>query len=236
MPSSSYSSYLTALKRQKSDKGGMRISILVTVWLTMPWLVADGTDQHARNRDDREDDRVCFYMHVNYEGPEWCYRPGDELADFGRRRNEISSIRVFGRARVVVFDQRGFSGEAEEFTANVADLTLRHLGGSRTWNDRIDSFQVQSVLEDRGRGEWRRARPSGRENPFGRNGGVCVYEFAGFRGRSECWKRVSTSPISIVSKTGTIASARFACTVAGGPASTATRTFTGPARRDARHP
>src|SRR5689334_18220425 len=54
-----------------------------------------------RGRDN--DDRVCFYKDAQYQGQARCYRPGDELADLRDQRNEISSIRVFGRARVIVY-------------------------------------------------------------------------------------------------------------------------------------
>ena len=67
---------------------------------------------------------MCFYRDVNFGGASWCYQPGDELADLRNRRNEISSIRITGRARVLVFDEREFEGDAEEFTSDVPDLTL----------------------------------------------------------------------------------------------------------------
>jgi hypothetical protein len=134
---------------------------------------------------------VCFYKDVQYQGAQWCYRAGDELADLRDRRNEISSLRVFGRARVVVYDEREFAGASDEFDGDVPDLTLRNMQGSRTWNDRIDSFQVES-------GGGRRRGPFGRRDDRDdrdrddRNTGpardrVCVFEQAGFRGRSQCW-------------------------------------------------
>jgi hypothetical protein len=137
--------------------------------------------QEGRGRDES---RVCFYRDVNFAGASWCYQPGDEVADLRNRRNEISSIRITGRARVLVFDEREFEGDAEEFSSDVPDLTLRNMSGSRSWNDRIDSFRIESPAGgSRGRDRDR----SDRGNPFGRDGGICVYEFADFRGRSECW-------------------------------------------------
>jgi hypothetical protein len=145
---------------------------------------AQGRD---RDRDDNRDpDRVCFYRDVNFQGASWCYRPGDELADLRNQKNEISSIRVYGRARVRVYDQEEFSGASEEFDRDVTDLTLRVLEGRRNWNDRIDSFQVVAINRGfgfgrgRGRGGDRDERPSSRDR-------ICIYEDVNFGGRSQCW-------------------------------------------------
>jgi hypothetical protein len=135
---------------------------------------------------NRNDDRVCFYRDVQFQGPSWCYQPGDELADLRDRRNEISSLRVFGRARVVVFDEREFFGATDEFDMDVPDLTLRAMEGRRTWNDRIESFSI--ALAGRGRG---RGRGVGRGDddraPRNSRDRICVYEGASYQGRSQCW-------------------------------------------------
>src|SRR5262245_21478861 len=89
-----------------------------------------------------ERDRVCFYQDIHYRGWEKCFSPGDELSDLNRDKNSISSIRVYGRARVVVFDNENFNGNAAEFANDVPDLALRSMNGSRTWNDRIESLRV----------------------------------------------------------------------------------------------
>ncbi len=175
----------------------MRRSTLLLLWLaagaisSVPAVAAaQGQSRERNERDNRRDgDRVCFYKDIGFTGGEWCYRPGDELADLRDRRNEFSSIRIIGRARVVVYDEREFGGAADEFTSDVSDLTLRNLSGSRSWNDRIESFQVESDLDrpgrrgPRGRGDV----DEDRDNRFGRNG-ICVYEEPDFRGRSECFE------------------------------------------------
>ena len=142
-------------------------------------------DRESRDRErDGEGDRVCFYKDVEYRGPSWCYEPGDELGDLRDIRNEISSIRVSGRARVVVYDLRGFEGVSDEFDMDASNLTLRSMGGSRTWNDRIDSFQVMSTNSGRRGGQY---GGGGRDNGSSRDR-ICVYEDANFRGRSQCWE------------------------------------------------
>jgi hypothetical protein len=152
-----------------------------------PVLAQQGRDRND-GRDTRDTDRVCFYRDVEYQGPSWCYRPGDELADLRNRNNEISSIRIFGRARVVVWDQEEFMGATDEFDMDVPDLRLRAMEGRRNWNDRIDSFQVMS-FNRRGRGfgnVGRNDRDDDRDNRPARDR-ICVYEDINYGGRSQCW-------------------------------------------------
>lgn len=160
---------------------------LLSVWIVSAPVAA----QQARNRDnrnDRGDDRVCFYHDVQYQGGELCYRPGEEMADLRSQGDEISSIRVFGRARVIVYERDGFSGFSDEFDMDVPDLRQRNMDGSRNWNDRIDSFQVLSANNRRGRGPFWRDRDDRDETSNGpARDRICVYEDPNFGGRSQCW-------------------------------------------------
>lgn len=154
------------------------------LWMTgVPALAQQGRDRNNSN-GNRDGDRVCFYRDVQFEGPSWCYRPGDELADLRDRGNEISSIRVFGRARVIVYDLEEFMGTADEFDMDVADLRLRAMEGRRNWNDRIDSFQVVAGGR-RGRGFGGFGRGDSDNRPS--RDRICVYEDANYGGRSQCW-------------------------------------------------
>ena len=149
--------------------------------------------QGQNGRNDNNGDRVCFYRDVQFEGPSWCFRPGDELADLRDRGGEISSIRIFGRARVIVYDMDAFMGMADEFDMDVADLRLRNMEGRRNWNDRIDSFQVLGAGR-RGRGRGLFGQNNGRndddrddrDNRPARDR-ICVYEGINYGGRSQCW-------------------------------------------------
>jgi hypothetical protein len=150
----------------------------------------------AAAQGGRDDDRVCFYRDVQFQGPSWCYRAGDELADLRDRRNEISSIRVYGRARVIVYDEREFTGASDEFDRDVADLTLRNLEGRRTWNDRIDSFTIVDERRGVGRGVGRgrgRGRNRDDDDRDVRNR-VCVFEAPNYQGRSRCWDADQEEP------------------------------------------
>jgi hypothetical protein len=149
-------------------------------------LMAQQRDRGNRS-NDRDDDRVCFYRDVEFQGPSWCYNPGDELADLGGRDNEFSSVRIFGRARVIVYDLEEFAGAADEFDMDVADLRLRNMEGSRNWNDRIESFQVVSGAGRRRGGPFGRDRDDERDNRPSRDR-VCVYDAPNYGGRSQCWE------------------------------------------------
>ncbi len=165
-------------------------------------LPGDAAAQFGRNERDR--DRVCFYQDIHYRGWEKCYAPGDELADMRRDRNSISSVRVFGRARVIVYDHEGFEGASAEFRSDVPDLGLRNVFGGRTWSDRIQSFRVIGGNGGYGNGGYGYPQP-----PFGRDErnennrdireGVCIYENSDFRGRSECFDGGDISDLGAVS-------------------------------------
>jgi hypothetical protein len=150
---------------------------------------ASAQGRNTRDDDRQGGDRVCFFRDINFEGPSWCYRPGDELADLRDRGDEISSIRIFGRARVVVFDMDEFMGASDEFDMDVADLRLRAMEGRRNWNDRIDSFQVLAPGRRRGQfggGGSGRGRDDNRDNRPARDR-ICIYEDVNYGGRSQCW-------------------------------------------------
>jgi hypothetical protein len=97
---------------------------------------------------------------------------------------------------VVVYDLREFDGASDEFDMDVPDLTLRNMAGSRSWNDRIDSFQVVSGSGGRRGGPFGRRSDDrddrdnrdrdNRDNALSRNR-ICVYQDANFQGRSQCW-------------------------------------------------
>jgi hypothetical protein len=81
---------------------------------------------------------VCFYEHIDFGGRYFCARVGEQFDRVPRGTNdEISSVRVFGNAEVIVFRADGLRGDSRSFSSNVRDL--RRAG----FNDRISSFAVQ---------------------------------------------------------------------------------------------
>jgi hypothetical protein len=87
---------------------------------------------------------ACFYKGYGFGGDYFCMRRGesrDSLADYG---GKISSIRVFGGARAVVFDDRNYRGANDSTNRDVSDLRVWKVTSKypHTWNNRISSLQV----------------------------------------------------------------------------------------------
>ncbi|BCS31436.1 hypothetical protein TBR22_A06370 [Luteitalea sp. TBR-22] len=81
---------------------------------------------------------ACFYEDINFGGRYFCTRMGAAAERVPSQLNdEISSVRVFGGAEVLVFRDGSMRGEARRFTNSVRDL--RNSG----FNDRLTSFVVQ---------------------------------------------------------------------------------------------
>ena len=114
-------------------------------------------------------DQVCVYEHADYGGWEQCFGPGDVVRDLGNLRNQISSVRIFGRAEITLFQHPEFQGRQI-----VIDQSMTNL--PRGWNDETDSLRVDAA------GFSGRPRPGSR-----REDRVCVYQHAGFRGNSRCF-------------------------------------------------
>ena len=147
------------------------------------FVAAMGSQSDASAQSGRGRDRVCVYQDVQYAGWEQCYTPGDEVATLRDRNNNISSIRVYGRVRVTVYEETEFRGRSGEFDSDVADLGLRIVSGSRSWSDRIKSLRVNSDGN---------SFRSGTDQEELRNG-ICVYEDPDYRGRSQCWNAGDTA-------------------------------------------
>ena len=125
----------------------------------------------AEDRPQR--DQVCVYEHAGYGGWEQCFGIGDSIPDLGRRRDEVSSIRISGRAEILLFEHPQFQGREVYINSNVPDIRR----WDRSWNDETDSLQV-SRAGFGGRRAQRSQRGADR---------VCVYEHANYQGRSQCW-------------------------------------------------
>ncbi len=131
-------------------------------------LAQRGPDRQNRNQ-------ACFYTDENFRGDSFCGNLGERVRNVGERFNDrISSIRIFGRAEVTVFDDENFGGGRQTYDRDVPNL--------REWNDRISSFQVSGGEREGERGgrignERREREP--------RNG-ACFYVDENFGGQSFC--------------------------------------------------
>lgn len=144
--------------------------------------------QFNRGRGGQRD-QVCVYQDVQYQGRQRCFDSGSRVSDLNELRNNVSSVRIFGRARVELYDNRDFRGRAIELTSDVADL-----GRYSSWNDRADSLQILpesgygngrfDPRDDRGRSD---RRDNDRYDPRDARIAVCVYENVNYQGRSQCF-------------------------------------------------
>lgn len=146
----------------------------------------DAAGQYGRARGDQ----VCVYKDINYQGAEQCYKAGDEIGNLGAESRSISSIRVYGRTTVTVYENTTFRGHSAQFTSDVSDLGRRVMDGNTAWSDHIDSLRIggvsgpgtPNVNDSRNPGDFRR-------NQHQPENGICVYDRSNYEGRSECWNQ-----------------------------------------------
>jgi hypothetical protein len=88
---------------------------------------------------------ACFYKDRDFHGAFFCLRRGESRDSLGDYGNDISSIRVFGRARAIIFDDRNFNGSSDRLRDDVSDLRSYRVRGKHdhTWNNRISSIRVE---------------------------------------------------------------------------------------------
>ncbi|CAA0081186.1 Uncharacterised protein [BD1-7 clade bacterium] len=103
-----------------------------------------------------EANKVCFYEHYDYQGAEWCY--SSDSGWIGSDRNDrISSIKLYGDAKVTIYQHGNYGGAKTTVMANTYKMD--------DLNDNISSFRIG-------------ARQS---NDF-----ACLFEHPGFRGTPAC--------------------------------------------------
>jgi len=137
-------------------------------------------------------DRVCIYKHDNFHGHEQCFRAGDEVSDL--KHVDVDSIRVFGHARAMVYEDRNFKGHMMEISSDVPDLERisrrDHIGSLRVVPD-YAYYEGRPIYE--GARIYQVPVPSDeivilRSKPAGiPNEGVCVFDKPHFEGRTQCW-------------------------------------------------
>jgi len=116
-------------------------------------------------------DQVCVYEHAGYGGWERCFGVGETVRDLGNQRNAISSVRIFGRAEITLYEHPGFQGNQVVLGNDVPDLSRW-----RGWNDQTDSLRVEVA------GFAGRSRPGQRGDDR-----ICVYQHVEYRGNSRCF-------------------------------------------------
>src|SRR5262249_18085242 len=129
---------------------------------------------------------VCLYRDIQFQGIEQCFNIGDSVRSLASGLGgQVSSIRIYGRATITVWDDPDFRGHTTAFNSSVPDLGRIRLE-SKSWGDRIKSIQGGSS----GGGGTAFGRDRERESyppPQEISEGICVYERPGYQGRSQCW-------------------------------------------------
>jgi hypothetical protein len=111
-----------------------------------PWVYGPRGNNWDPSWNRRPDPRAgaCFYTTAPFRGNHFCVRAGDRLPALpGNFGDNISSIRVFGGARVRIFNDRNFRGGSTMVPGDVADLRQLPFRGGHTWNNRISSIALR---------------------------------------------------------------------------------------------
>ena len=82
-------------------------------------------------------DKVCLYQHWNYKGIKKCWSVGQRqssLTDIGFN-DMASSVKVFGNAKVEIYEHVGFKGKKLVITSDTPKL-------GKAWNDKASSLKI----------------------------------------------------------------------------------------------
>ena len=120
----------------------MRVRVLLLTGVVLALPAASFAQRWGRERFP--DAGACFFRDADFRGEYFCIRAGDEVPRMPDDMNDqISSVRIFGRAEVVVYRDIRFNGGSLRLDHSASDLR------DENWNDRISSMRVQRI-EQRG--------------------------------------------------------------------------------------
>ncbi len=101
--------------------------------------------QRDWGRGQRPKSGACFYQNERFRGDFFCLKNGERWPSLPPGFNDrISSIRVFGGARLRLFNNDNFGGISILLDRDVASLRDIRMpdNPSKSWNDRISSIAV----------------------------------------------------------------------------------------------
>jgi len=136
----------------------------------------------------RLEPRAFLYADPDFRGESIECAPGAAIEDLrdltfpsGRKVNDkISSVRLEGGARVVLFADPIFSGDRVELMESVRDLRRLPRSPGRTWDDCVSSLRMSGGEPERHGRDARWEQPAERR----REGGATLYADPDFRGES----------------------------------------------------
>jgi Peptidase inhibitor family I36 len=135
---------------------------------------------HDRNRDDQyRRGGACFFRDIDFGGEKFCVRPGERVAQVPPGFNDhISSIRIFGRTEVTIYQGRDFQEPSLRLREDVANLQRFQVQPGHSWNDRVSSIEVVAL---RNAGDWDHE-------------GACFFKDENFRGEKFCVQKGDRLP------------------------------------------
>jgi hypothetical protein len=91
------------------------------------------------------DQGICVYEKPGFEGRSQCWAANTEISDlsFGDWKDRISSVRVFGDARLVGYKDTDFRGDRIIIDHDISDLSALPMARVGNWNHEIRSLAVQ---------------------------------------------------------------------------------------------
>ena len=91
------------------------------------------------------DEGVCVYEKPGFEGRFQCWSANTDISDlsFADWKNKISSVRVFGHARLVGYKDTDFRGDRIVIDHDITDLSTLPMARAGNWNHEIRSLAVQ---------------------------------------------------------------------------------------------
>jgi hypothetical protein len=131
----------------------MRLKFIPVTILLLFAMSLPASAQWEWGRPQRPKAGACFYRADHYRGDYFCMRVEDRWPSMPRGFNdEIKSIRVFGGARLRVFNDDNFHGVSLLVDRDIDDLRRVPVADNfhKNWDNRISSIAVF-----RDRDEWR---------------------------------------------------------------------------------
>jgi hypothetical protein len=209
----------SALKNQSQTGGEVMKSRFARVTVLLLLCVASlpAFAQYQWGRPHTPQSGACFYRDGGFRGDYFCLKDGERWPSMPPGFNDvISSIRVFGGARLRIFADDNFNGISALIDRDVIDLGRFRIpeDPGRSWNDRISSiavFRDHDQWERRDRGQppyqgqqsYQNQPPYQNQQPYPnqqprqipQGTGACFYQDADFRGASFCMKDGERQPV-----------------------------------------
>jgi hypothetical protein len=92
----------------------------------------------------RPHDGACFFTGANFTGDYFCEPRGSVLNVPGGFNDKISSIQVYGRVTITIYNDGNYQGLSAVTRQSVSDLRAWRIQGysNKDWNNRISSMRL----------------------------------------------------------------------------------------------